>query len=330
LPDKGDVSDWLQAGGTKEEILRLTACAPEWSASDVLAYEAVPTEALLKLRDVELGPKIERYATLLPHGGMTFVDGIDLNGLAHVGNQCVNFYKPLDDVQRFDMVAIWLTAMPMCVERKEHKQDVGKRLFAHKSRQVFNWTSWLRFVERERWRPHLGMWIHRELEGLTPEQQEVVFDTYEGNRSMKRDDVRKMVQNLRDGIEPEHLTRNRTGRAYEPIPFRPRSEWEQCAQYYESVQGGDRVATHLNSLARVHGAGKATELITSIPLRNNPFFTIVKNEAYSEEPEDSLSSSYEHTHIEDKPIYRRPCAMTAETVRTCLECLTEESQDKSA
>jgi hypothetical protein len=30
LPDKGDVSDWLRAGGTKEELLRLAAECPEW------------------------------------------------------------------------------------------------------------------------------------------------------------------------------------------------------------------------------------------------------------------------------------------------------------
>ncbi|MBC7075994.1 MAG: hypothetical protein H5T98_07990 [Syntrophomonadaceae bacterium] len=30
LPEKGDVSDWLAAGGTKEELLRLVAEAPEW------------------------------------------------------------------------------------------------------------------------------------------------------------------------------------------------------------------------------------------------------------------------------------------------------------
>ncbi|MGB9792113.1 MAG: DUF927 domain-containing protein [Thermacetogeniaceae bacterium] len=30
LPEKGDVSDWLAAGGTKEKLLRLVAEAPEW------------------------------------------------------------------------------------------------------------------------------------------------------------------------------------------------------------------------------------------------------------------------------------------------------------
>ncbi len=30
LPDKGDVSDWLKAGGTREELLALVEAAPEW------------------------------------------------------------------------------------------------------------------------------------------------------------------------------------------------------------------------------------------------------------------------------------------------------------
>lgn len=34
LPAKGDVSDWLGGGGTKEELLRLAAEAPEWGVRD--------------------------------------------------------------------------------------------------------------------------------------------------------------------------------------------------------------------------------------------------------------------------------------------------------
>lgn len=35
LPAKGDVSDWLAAGGTKEELLKLAAEAPEWEPSEM-------------------------------------------------------------------------------------------------------------------------------------------------------------------------------------------------------------------------------------------------------------------------------------------------------
>jgi len=34
LPDKGDVSDWIKAGGTKEQLLLLAEKAPEWKAPE--------------------------------------------------------------------------------------------------------------------------------------------------------------------------------------------------------------------------------------------------------------------------------------------------------
>lgn len=47
LPLKGDVSDWLAAGGTAEQLLALAAAAPEWepgeeSAADANAEESLP------------------------------------------------------------------------------------------------------------------------------------------------------------------------------------------------------------------------------------------------------------------------------------------------
>ncbi len=30
LPEKGDVSDWLENGGTKDELLQLSEACPEW------------------------------------------------------------------------------------------------------------------------------------------------------------------------------------------------------------------------------------------------------------------------------------------------------------
>jgi hypothetical protein len=40
LPDKGDVSDWLKAGGTREELERLAAECPEWhAATDQAGFE---------------------------------------------------------------------------------------------------------------------------------------------------------------------------------------------------------------------------------------------------------------------------------------------------
>ena len=36
LADKGDVTDWIAAGGTREQLLELVAAAPEWKPSDKL------------------------------------------------------------------------------------------------------------------------------------------------------------------------------------------------------------------------------------------------------------------------------------------------------
>lgn len=44
LPDKGDVSDWLAAGGTADELLRLANEAPEFGAGSITA--AAPETAL--------------------------------------------------------------------------------------------------------------------------------------------------------------------------------------------------------------------------------------------------------------------------------------------
>ncbi len=45
LPDKGDVSDWLDAGGTVEQLLEIVAHCPEWSpASEATSVTAEPAE----------------------------------------------------------------------------------------------------------------------------------------------------------------------------------------------------------------------------------------------------------------------------------------------
>ncbi|MEW6770443.1 MAG: DUF927 domain-containing protein [Bacillota bacterium] len=44
LPEKGDVSDWLAAGGTKEELLQLAAEAPEWGQAPEQEPDSVYSE----------------------------------------------------------------------------------------------------------------------------------------------------------------------------------------------------------------------------------------------------------------------------------------------
>ena len=42
LPPKGDVSDWLDAGGSAEALLAMVAEAPEWAPGEAAAEEATP------------------------------------------------------------------------------------------------------------------------------------------------------------------------------------------------------------------------------------------------------------------------------------------------
>jgi len=56
LPEKGDVSDWIEAGGTQEELIRLAQTAPDWTPGvepwpeivsfDLLDLPAFPTHVL--------------------------------------------------------------------------------------------------------------------------------------------------------------------------------------------------------------------------------------------------------------------------------------------
>ena len=48
LPDKGDVSDWLDAGHTKDDLLQLVAEAPEWKPQDDFTNALSEIEAKLK------------------------------------------------------------------------------------------------------------------------------------------------------------------------------------------------------------------------------------------------------------------------------------------
>jgi hypothetical protein len=42
LPEAGDVSDWIAAGGTREELLRLASAAPPWRGEGIPATPALP------------------------------------------------------------------------------------------------------------------------------------------------------------------------------------------------------------------------------------------------------------------------------------------------
>lgn len=59
LPWAGDVLDWLQAGGTKEDLVALAEAAPLWEVDDASApLKAEPLEELLAREDESLDPVI--------------------------------------------------------------------------------------------------------------------------------------------------------------------------------------------------------------------------------------------------------------------------------
>ena len=62
LPPKGDVSDWLAAGGTKEELLRLAAEAPEWR----------PPKRAKREKDKKEDEHKARQTSFLVNGGTLF------------------------------------------------------------------------------------------------------------------------------------------------------------------------------------------------------------------------------------------------------------------
>jgi hypothetical protein len=61
LPQKGDVSDWIAAGGDKEQLLRLAAAAPAWKPpGDAPPEEAATSAALPEWPDpIPLGEAVE-------------------------------------------------------------------------------------------------------------------------------------------------------------------------------------------------------------------------------------------------------------------------------
>ena len=69
LPEKGDVSDWLKTGGTKEDLLNLADEAKEWEP------KADGRAILVHLSDIETQPVSWLWKGYLPIGKITLLDG---------------------------------------------------------------------------------------------------------------------------------------------------------------------------------------------------------------------------------------------------------------
>ncbi len=71
LPPKGDVSDWIEAGGTKEELKRLTTATPDWTPPPALE----PGPILTCMSDVEATEIKWLWPGAYPSGRITLLVG---------------------------------------------------------------------------------------------------------------------------------------------------------------------------------------------------------------------------------------------------------------
>ena len=74
LPLKGDVLDWLKAGGTVEELDQLMEAAPPWVPSGVSAQAAKPRALILRMSDVAREEVRWLWPGRIPLGCLTLVE----------------------------------------------------------------------------------------------------------------------------------------------------------------------------------------------------------------------------------------------------------------
>jgi putative DNA primase/helicase len=77
LPEKGDVSDWLDAGGTVEQLIELADAAPQWSsriAGSIRARSSMPS---VETEDPEAGPAKSAGPTDVTYRRFTIDDLLD-------------------------------------------------------------------------------------------------------------------------------------------------------------------------------------------------------------------------------------------------------------
>jgi hypothetical protein len=75
LPEKGDVSDWLAAGGTKEELLRMVAEAPEWGPEMQEQPKELFRPITVRLSDIEPEEVSWLWEPYIPIGKLTILEG---------------------------------------------------------------------------------------------------------------------------------------------------------------------------------------------------------------------------------------------------------------
>ncbi len=74
LPPKGDVSDYLAAGNTKEDLLKLILNAPEWAPASSGADDG-PSPVIVSIASVVARPAEWLWPGRIPRGALTILDG---------------------------------------------------------------------------------------------------------------------------------------------------------------------------------------------------------------------------------------------------------------
>lgn len=74
LPEKGDISDWRDAGGTKEELLKMVAEAPAWEPKEQQPKELF-RPITVRLSDVEPEEVSWLWDPYIPIGKLTILEG---------------------------------------------------------------------------------------------------------------------------------------------------------------------------------------------------------------------------------------------------------------
>jgi len=75
LPLKGDVTDWLAAGGTREKLLRLAAECPEWQKETKEENKKTKVPVIVRLADVEPEQVKWLWEPYIPLGKLTLCEG---------------------------------------------------------------------------------------------------------------------------------------------------------------------------------------------------------------------------------------------------------------
>ena len=89
LPSKGDVSDWLAAGGTVEKLWALVEQAPEWQPADTTTATKLlrlqPLD-LHELFNLDIKPREMVLAPIIPEKGLVMIYAVRGTGKTHVAD----------------------------------------------------------------------------------------------------------------------------------------------------------------------------------------------------------------------------------------------------